>query len=66
MSIDSALSVASGGLANIAQQMATVSNNVANASTPGYAEEVRKRPQFSESGGDFSGAVGIPLILKTL
>jgi flagellar hook-associated protein 1 FlgK len=40
MSLISALQIATGGLNNIAAQMAVVSNNVANAGTPGYAEEV--------------------------
>ncbi len=40
MSLDSSMQIASGGLANIAQQMAVVSNNVANVNTPGYAQEV--------------------------
>ena len=40
MSLNAALQIASGGLANIAAQIGVVSNNVANASTPGYAEEV--------------------------
>jgi flagellar hook-associated protein 1 len=40
VSLTSALSIATGGLANINAQLALVSQNVANASTPGYAEEI--------------------------
>src|SRR5215510_2132426 len=36
MTLDGALSIATGGLANVNRQMAIVSQNVANASTPGY------------------------------
>ncbi len=39
MSLTGALSIASGGLANINYQLGIVSNNVANASTPDYAAE---------------------------
>jgi flagellar hook-associated protein 1 len=39
MSLDSALSIATGGLANINAQLGLVSNNVANASTPDYSVE---------------------------
>ncbi len=37
MSLDAALSIASSGLSAINQQLALISHNVANASTPGYA-----------------------------
>jgi flagellar hook-associated protein 1 FlgK len=40
VTIASALSIATGGLANINAQFALVSQNVANASTPGYAAEI--------------------------
>jgi flagellar hook-associated protein 1 FlgK len=39
MSLDSALSIAGSGLANVSAQFALVSQNVANASTPGYSVE---------------------------
>ncbi len=39
MSLVAALSIASGGIANVSAQLALVSHNVANASTPGYAME---------------------------
>lgn len=40
MTIASALSIATGGLNNVNAQLALVSQNVANASTPGYAREI--------------------------
>lgn len=58
MSIDTALSIASGGLANIAQQMATISNNVANASTPSYAEEVSTQTSLVGNGQGFGVLTG--------
>jgi flagellar hook-associated protein 1 len=39
MSLDSIMTVATGGLANIDRQLAVVSQNVANAGSPGYARE---------------------------
>src|SRR5271165_3037747 len=39
MSLDGALSIATGSLANINAQLGLVSNNVANASTPDYSTE---------------------------
>ncbi len=39
MSLLGAISIASGGLANVSAQLALVSHNVANASTPSYAVE---------------------------
>ena len=58
MSIDSALSIASGGLANIAQQMATISNNVANASTPGYVEEISTQTSLVGAGQGYGVLTG--------
>ena len=50
MNIDGALSIASGGLANINRQMALVSQNVANASTPGYAVETGTQQSITADG----------------
>ncbi len=58
MSIGSALSIATGGIANINKQLALVSNNVANASTPGYAVETSTQTSIVGDGvglGVFSG-----------
>src|ERR1700688_458295 len=50
MSLDGALSIATGGLANVNRQMALVSQNVANASTPGYAAEVGTQTSLTADG----------------
>jgi flagellar hook-associated protein 1 len=50
VNIDGALSIATGGLANINRQMALVSQNVANASTPGYAVETSTQQSVTANG----------------
>jgi hypothetical protein len=50
MSVNSALSIASGGLANINAQFALISQNVANAATPGYAVEVGNQQDVTSDG----------------
>jgi flagellar hook-associated protein 1 len=50
MSLNSALSIASGGLANINAQFALISQNVANAATPGYAVEVSTQQAITADG----------------
>jgi flagellar hook-associated protein 1 FlgK len=50
VSIASALSVATGGLNNVNAQLAVVSQNVANASTPGYAEEIGTQTNLVAEG----------------
>jgi flagellar hook-associated protein 1 FlgK len=50
MSLNSALSIASGGLANINAQFALISQNVANASTRGYAVEVGHQQDVTADG----------------
>ena len=50
MNLDGALSIAAGGLANVNRQMAVVSQNVANASTPGYAAEVSTQQSLTADG----------------
>lgn len=50
MSLIGALSVASGGLANINHQFAVVSQNVANANTPGYAAETATQTSLTADG----------------
>ena len=50
MSIESALSIATGGLANINSQMSVVSQNVANASTPGFATETSTQQSINGDG----------------
>ncbi len=53
MSLLGALSIATGGLANVSAQLALVSHNVANASTPSYAVE------SIESSSVTAGGVGM-------
>jgi flagellar hook-associated protein 1 len=50
MSLDSSLSIATGGLANINAQFALISQNVANAATPGYAVEVGSQQSLTADG----------------
>jgi flagellar hook-associated protein 1 len=50
VTIAAALSIATGGLANINSQLALVSQNVANASTPGYAAEVATQQSVVADG----------------
>lgn len=50
MSLGSALSIASGGLANINAQFQLISQNVANAATPGYAVEVTTQQAVTADG----------------
>ena len=50
MSLESALSIATGGLANVSAQLALVSQNVANAGTPAYAVETSTQESLSADG----------------
>jgi flagellar hook-associated protein 1 FlgK len=50
MNLDSALSIATGGLANVNRQLAVVSQNVANAGTPGYAAEIGTQWSLTADG----------------
>ncbi len=50
MTISAALSIATGGLANINSQLALVSQNVANASTPGYSVEIGTQQDLVADG----------------
>jgi len=50
MSLAGALSIATGGLANVNRQMALVSQNVANANTPGYATEIGTQQGVTADG----------------
>jgi len=57
MSLASALTIATGGLANITSQLAVVSQNVSNANTAGYTLEIGQQTALS---GD-----GVPLGVRT-
>jgi len=50
MGLDGALAIASGGLANINGQLALISQNVANASTPEYAAEISTQTSVTANG----------------
>ena len=50
MSLNGTLSIAAGGIANVNRQMAVVSQNVANASTPGYAAEISTQTSMTADG----------------
>jgi flagellar hook-associated protein 1 FlgK len=50
VTISAALSIATGGLANINSQLALVSQNVANASTPGYSAEIATQQSLEADG----------------
>src|SRR5690349_11992425 len=50
MNLTSALSIASGGIGNINAQLALVSQNVANAKTPGYAVEEGTQESITGEG----------------
>jgi flagellar hook-associated protein 1 FlgK len=64
MSLDAALSIASSGLANINRQLDLVSQNVANAGTPGYAREVAAQ-QSVTAGGVGMGVRSLPTRRET-
>lgn len=50
MSLSSALSIATGGLAVVSRDLAVVSQNVANANTPNYAVEVSTQTSLTADG----------------
>jgi flagellar hook-associated protein 1 FlgK len=50
MSLASALSIATGGLANVTNQLAVVSQNVSNANTAGYTLEIGQQTALSSDG----------------
>ena len=59
MSLDLGLTAASTGLSNINRQLAVVSQNVANASTPGYAREVVADTSLTAGGVGFGVQTGV-------
>jgi flagellar hook-associated protein 1 FlgK len=58
MSLESTLLSASSGLASIQQRLAVVSQNVANAGTPGYAKEVTDTSARAAGGQGMGVASG--------
>src|SRR5580658_4245620 len=61
MSLSSALSIANTGLSNVSAQLALVSHNVANASTPSYSVESFD-PQSLTAGGVGMGVLTGPAV----
>lgn len=59
MSLDGALSVASGGLANINRHLSVVSQNVANVGTTGYARQVLPQTSIAADGQGMGVRVGV-------
>jgi flagellar hook-associated protein 1 FlgK len=62
MSLDAALSIAGGGLANINAQFALISQNVANAATPSYAVEVPSQTALTADGIGLGVRTGTPTL----
>jgi flagellar hook-associated protein 1 len=58
MNLDSALSIAGSGLANVNAQLALVSQNVANASTPSYSAETSSQQDLTASGDGMGVVTG--------
>ncbi|MGH7102346.1 MAG: flagellar hook-associated protein FlgK, partial [Acetobacteraceae bacterium] len=56
---NAALSIASSGLANINQQLALISQNVANAGTPAYAVETLGQQSMTAGGQPMGVATGV-------
>lgn len=50
MNLSGALSIATGGIATINAQLALISQNVANANTPGYALETGTQESITGDG----------------
>ena len=61
MSLDSGLTIATGGLANVSRQLGVVSQNVSNANTAGYTREVGQQTALS-SGGEGMGVRSAPAL----
>jgi len=59
MSLNSALSIATSGLANINAQFITMSQNVANISTPGYTEETTSQQSVTAAGVGMGVRTGV-------
>jgi flagellar hook-associated protein 1 FlgK len=58
MSLDTAMQIASAGLANVSGQMSVISNNIANAATPDYAQETGTQTSLVSGGQGFGVFIG--------
>ncbi len=61
MSLNGVLSIATGSLANINSQLALVSQNVANASTPGYTAEIATQQSATADGKGLGVRTGLTI-----
>jgi flagellar hook-associated protein 1 FlgK len=61
MSLNATLSIATGSLANINSHLALVSQNVANASTPGYAAEIATQQSVTADGAGLGVRTGLTI-----
>src|ERR1700746_54239 len=61
MSLNSALSIATSGLANINAQFITMSQNVANISTPGYTQETTTQQSVTAAGVGMGVHTGVTI-----
>ncbi len=59
MNINAALTIATGGLANVTNQLALVSHNVANANTAGYTREVGQQNAVTADGQGIGVRTGL-------
>lgn len=61
MSLNGALGIAGGGLANVALGLSVVSQNIANSGTPQYATELATQRSLSAGGQEFGVKSGLVL-----
>src|ERR1700752_3303572 len=61
MRLDGALSIATGGLANVSHQLAVVSQNVANATSPGYTTEIATQQSVTADGEGLGVRTGLTI-----
>ncbi len=59
MGLDNSISIATNSLANISQQMAVISHNVSNASTPDYAVEIGTQTSLVANGQGYGVHRGV-------
>jgi flagellar hook-associated protein 1 FlgK len=62
MSIDSSILIAGSGLSSVTKQISVISQNIANASTPGYLAETENSSSLTGGGVGF-GVVADPAVL---
>lgn len=58
MSLQASLSIAISGLSNINRQLAVVSQNIANAETPGYTQKARQQSAVAHGGYEMGVRTG--------